>query len=69
LRSWLLSSVIGDPHHRLLEPVLTQHRLVAAESFLREDAATEDRDYPFLCQLTYLTRERGALVKMTGSTP
>lgn len=28
-----------------LEPVLTQHRLVVAESFLREDVATEDRNY------------------------
>jgi hypothetical protein len=44
-----------------LEPVLTQHRLVVAESFLREDAATEDRDYSFLYQLTHITRDRGAL--------
>jgi hypothetical protein len=44
-----------------LEPVLTQHRLVVAESFLREDAATEDRNYSFLFQLTHITRERGAL--------
>ena len=28
-----------------LEPVLAQHRLVVAESFLREDVATEDRNY------------------------
>jgi hypothetical protein len=33
-----------------LEPVLTQHRMVVAESFLREDAATEDRNYAFLCR-------------------
>jgi hypothetical protein len=42
--------------------VLTQHRLVVAESFLREDAPVEDRNYSFLYQLTHLTRERGALV-------
>ena len=28
-----------------LEPVLTQHRIVVDESFLREDAASEDRSY------------------------
>jgi len=44
-----------------LEPVLTQHRMVVAESFLREDAATEDRNYAFLYQLTHITRDRGAL--------
>jgi hypothetical protein len=44
-----------------LEPVLTQHRLVVAESFLREDAATEDPNYSFLYQLTHITRDRGAL--------
>jgi hypothetical protein len=32
--------------------------MVAAESFLREDAATEDRNYAFLCQLTHITRGR-----------
>jgi hypothetical protein len=42
-----------------LEPVLTQHRLVVAESFLRDDAATEDCDYAFLYQLTHITRDRG----------
>jgi hypothetical protein len=25
--------------------MLTQHRMVVAESFIREDAATEDRNY------------------------
>ena len=35
--------------------------MVVAESFLREDAATEDRDYSFLYQLTHITRDRGAL--------
>ena len=44
-----------------LEPVLTQHRMVVAESFPREDAATEDRNYAFLYQLTHITRDRGAL--------
>jgi hypothetical protein len=44
-----------------LEPVLTKHRLVVAESFLREDVATEDRNYSFLYQLTHITRDRGAL--------
>src|SRR5215469_6706758 len=44
-----------------LEPVLTQHRMVVCESFLREDAATEDRDYSFLCQLTRITPDRRAL--------
>jgi hypothetical protein len=43
-----------------LEPVLTQHRLVVSESFLREDAATEDRNYAFLYQLTHITKDRGA---------
>ena len=28
--------------------MLTQHRMVVAESFLREDAATEERNYAFL---------------------
>jgi len=31
------------------------------ERFLREDAATEDRNYSFLYQLTHLTKDRGAL--------
>ena len=44
-----------------LEPMLTQHRMVVAESFLREDAVTEDRNYAFLYQLTHITRDRGAL--------
>jgi hypothetical protein len=44
-----------------LEPVLTQHRLVVSESFLREDAATEDRNYAFLYQLTHITKDRGSL--------
>jgi len=35
--------------------------MVVAESFLREDAATEDRNYAFLYQLTHITRDRGAL--------
>jgi hypothetical protein len=35
--------------------------MVIAESFLREDAATEDRDNAFLHQLTHMTRDRGAL--------
>src|SRR5215470_15220686 len=51
----------GSPDHRHPESVLTQHRMVVAESFLREDAATEDRDYSFLYQLTHITRDRGAL--------
>jgi len=41
--------------------VLTQHRLVVAESFLREDVATEDRNYSFLYQLTHIAKDRGAL--------
>jgi hypothetical protein len=44
-----------------LEPVLTQHRLVVAESFLREDVATEDRNYSFLYRLTHITKDHGAL--------
>ena len=44
-----------------LEPVLTQHRLVVSESFLREDAATEDHNYAFLYLLTHLTQDRGSL--------
>ena len=43
-----------------LEPVLTQHRLVVAESFLREDVATEDRNYSFLYRLTHITKDHGA---------
>jgi len=34
---------------------------VVAESFLREDAAEEDRNYSFLYQLTHLTKDRGSL--------
>jgi hypothetical protein len=45
-----------------LEPVMTQHRLVVTESFLRSDVETEDRDYSFLYQLTHITRDRGSLV-------
>ena len=45
-----------------LEPVLTQHRLVVDESWLREDIKTEDRDYSFAYQLTHVTRDRGSLV-------
>ena len=44
-----------------LEPLLTQHRLVVSESFLREDVATEDCNCSFLYQLTRITRDRGAL--------
>lgn len=44
-----------------LEPVLTQHRLVVAESFIRADAAEDDRNYSFLYQLTHITRDRGSL--------
>jgi hypothetical protein len=51
----------GDPIIDTLEPVLTQHRLVVAESFLRDDVATEDRSYSFLYQLTHLTKDRGSL--------
>jgi hypothetical protein len=46
----------------ILEPVLTQHRPVVAKSFLREDAAVEDRNYSFHYQLTRLSWDRGALV-------
>src|SRR5882757_3699981 len=31
------------------------------QRFLREDAATEDRNYSFLYQLTHLTKDRGSL--------
>jgi hypothetical protein len=41
--------------------VLAQHRLVVAESFLRDDVAAEDRNYSFLYQLTHITKDRGAL--------
>lgn len=44
-----------------LEPVLTQHRLVVNESFLKEDASVSDRNYSLLYQLTHITRERGCL--------
>lgn len=45
-----------------LEPVITQHRLVVAGSFLREDVKVDDRNYSFLYQLTHITRERKCLV-------
>jgi hypothetical protein len=41
--------------------VRTQHRVVVAESFLREDGAVEDHNYSFLSQLPRLTHEGGAL--------
>lgn len=44
-----------------LEPVLTQHRLVVAESYLRDDTKIEDRNYSLLYQLTHITRERKCL--------
>lgn len=44
-----------------IEPVLTQHRLVVAESYLRHDVETADRNYSFVYQLTHITRDRGAL--------
>ena len=34
---------------------------MVAESFLREDVATEDPNHSFYCQLTHITRHRGAL--------
>ena len=51
-----------------LEPVLTQHRVVVADNFLREDAATDDRNYAFLCQLTHITRDRGRSLTTTAWT-
>ena len=54
----------GQKETRIIDtlgPVLTQHRMVVAESFLRQDAATEERNYAFLYQLTHITRDRGAL--------
>jgi hypothetical protein len=49
-----------------LEPVMTQHRLVVAESFLRDDVTTEDSNSSFLYQLTDITKDRGALTTITG---
>ena len=58
----------SDPIIDTLEPVLTQHRMVVAESFPREDAATEDRNYAFLYQLTHITRDRGRSLTTTAWT-
>lgn len=44
-----------------LEPVLTQHRLVVAESVVRKDVQNEDLVFSLLYQLTHITRDRGAL--------
>jgi hypothetical protein len=41
------SMKLGQPHRE--------------QRFLREDAATEDRNYSFLYQLTHLTKDRGSL--------
>ena len=63
-RSWESEWAKGQKETRIIDtlgPVLTQHRMVVAESFLRQDAATEERNYAFLYQLTHITRDRGAL--------
>jgi hypothetical protein len=44
-----------------LEPVLTQHRLVIAESVVRKDVQNEDLVFSLLYQLTHITRDRGSL--------
>ena len=42
------SMKLGQPHRE-------------QQRFLRDDVATEDRNYSFLYQLTHLTKDRGAL--------
>lgn len=44
-----------------LEPVMTQHRLVIAESVIRRDVQNEDLVFSLVYQLTHLTKDRGAL--------
>lgn len=46
----------------ILEPVLSQHRLVVSRSVIEEDTKTEDPRYSLFYQLTRITRDRGALV-------
>lgn len=46
----------------ILEPVLSQHRLVVSRSVIEEDLKTEDPRYSLFYQLTRITRDRGALV-------
>lgn len=45
----------------LLEPVLSQHRLVISRSVIEEDLKVEDKRYSLFYQLTRITRDRGAL--------
>lgn len=47
----------------ILEPVLTQHRLIMDESVVRTNATMtgEDLRYSLLYQLTHITRDRGSL--------
>lgn len=45
----------------ILEPVMTQHRLVINEAVVEREAKADTPGYSLMYQLTHLTRERGAL--------
>lgn len=45
----------------MLEPVLSQHRLVVARSVIEEDLKVEDKRFSLFYQLARITRDRGAL--------
>jgi hypothetical protein len=46
----------------VLEPVLSQHRLVVSRSVIEDDLKVEDPRYSLFYQLSRITRDRGALV-------
>ena len=46
----------------MLEPVLSQHRLVVSRSVIEDDLKVEDPRYSLFYQLSRITRDRGALV-------
>jgi hypothetical protein len=46
----------------ILEPVLSQHRLVVDRKVIEDDLKTEDPRYSLFYQLSRITRDRGALV-------
>lgn len=46
----------------ILEPVLSQHRLVVSKEVIEQDLKVEDPRYSLFYQLTRITRDRGALV-------
>lgn len=55
---------VGQKERRIidtLEPILNQHRMVVAETVIREDLQVEDPDNQLFRQLTRITKDRNSL--------